>query len=536
MNLRSFILTISIVFGCLFLAEAKRVKSTFPNTVPVEGDFLYAAQTEVSNIQYKEFLSYIKKTKGEDAYWEMHPDTMIWRKSTGYCEPFVDCYLNHSAYKDYPVVGVSKYQAMAYCNWLTEILSMNMPKGYKKIQVRLPLKKEWEDAARGGHPEYNLPNGVNKYRMGPGDKRKYQGSFVCNFNANAISPYGVNGGMITTPVRSYWKNDYGLYNMSGNVAEMVLDDTIVKGGSWNSTGYFIQIDADEYGLNSNNPSNEVGFRYFIEVMEYDEEPSLIDKRIKINWAHRNIVLVDTNLYACENECTNRSYRRFAFEFPEYASKDSNWLLFGAKEYFKKYSWHSDYSIHPVVNVTYEAASKYCEWLSERYNNSPKKKYQKVKFRLPTKEEWENAANGGKESNMYPWGGPYMRNNRGIHLANYNPTPQQFKKRNARMVTDQLEINKHIFDNLDGDGSKYTCWVGSHFPNDFGLYNCSGNAAEMTSTKGLAKGGSWGSTGYYLRLDMDINQDSSYFYSRVYLPNSETSPFLGFRYFMEVLEY
>lgn len=528
------------VFGLIPLAQAKNTKSPFPNTVPVESDYLFAAESEVSNIQYREFLSYIKRTKGiEGYYWSMHPDTNVWSEKLGLKNVFQGYYFQHPAYAEYPVVGISYEQAEQFCNWLELILSEELPKGIKKIKVRLPTEEEWENAARGGHPDYNLPMGENIYRMGMEGKKKHRGSFLYNFNygiGNWVTlPKQINHqSIITTPVKSYWPNEFGLYNMSGNVSEMVWQDTIVKGGSWNSSGYSMLISSDGYGLNSNKPSSEVGFRYFIEVMEYDEYPNLIDQSVRTNWIKKSMVQIDSNLYASTNECTNISYRRFAISHPQYAPQDSNWLLFGSKEHFKKYAWHKDFYYHPVVNISHQAAVKYCEWLTQRYNSAPKRKFKKVLFRLPSAEEWELAANGGENSRMFPWGGPYIRNSKGAFLANFNPIGMQYYKYEHNQLDLEL-INANYFNHGLDDGNKYTGFVESYFPNAFGLYNCSGNAAEMLELEGMSKGGSWGSTQDYLQIKSTVTMQTPYFYSRVYLPNSETSPFLGFRYFMEVIE-
>lgn len=528
-------------FAFIPLAQAKKIKSPFINTVPVENDYLYAAQTEVSNIQYREFLSYIKKTKGmQEYYWSMQPDTNVWSKKLGLRDAFKGYYFQHPAYAEYPVVGISYYQAEQFCNWLELILSEELPKGIKKIKVRLPTEEEWEIAARGGHPDYNLPMGIDKYRKGEGDKNKDQGKNLYNYtigkNTSPNTFYALeNPGTITTPVKSYWPNEFGLYNMSGNVAEMVLNDTIVKGGSWSSSGYFLQIDKSDHGLNSHIPSSLVGFRYFIEVIEYDEQDHLIDSKVRTNWVKKSMTQIDSNLYACKNECTNISFRRFTMQYPQYAPKDSNWLLFGAKEYFKKYSWHADYYFYPVVNITHEAAVKYCDWLSQRYNSDPKRKYKKVLFRLPNAKEWENAANGKGTAKIFPWGGPYTRNSKGAFLANFNPIGTEYIKYDNNHLDLEL-INANYFKHGVDDGIKYTGFVESYFPNAFGLYNCSGNAAEMLELEGMSKGGSWGSTQDYLQIKSTVTMQTPYFYSRVYLPNSETSPFLGFRYFMEVIDY
>jgi gliding motility-associated lipoprotein GldK len=81
------------------------------------------------------------------------------------------------------------------------------------------------------------------------------------------------------------------------------------------------------------------------------------------------------------------------------------------------------------------------------------------YRLPTEAEWEYASRGGRIGADYPWGGPYARNSRGCLLANFKPGRG----------------------NYGDDGGMHTVKVTSYFPNDFGLYNMSGNAAEWTST-------------------------------------------------------
>ena len=57
-----------------------------------------------------------------------------------------------------------------------------------------------------------------------------------------------------------------------------------------------------------------------------------------------------------------------------------------------------------------------------------------------------------------------------------------------------------------------------------LYNLSGNAAEMVAEKGSTKGGSYGSTGYYLAIDAEDEFEGV-----------ECSPYVGFRYVMDVIE-
>ena len=79
------------------------------------------------------------------------------------------------------------------------------------------------------------------------------------------------------------------------------------------------------------------------------------------------------------------------------------------------------------------------------------------YRLPLETEWEYAARGGLDLSMYPWGGPYTRNYQGCFLANFKP----------------------LRGNYIDDGTVYTAKVGSYEPNEYGLFDMSGNVAEWT---------------------------------------------------------
>ena len=93
---------------------------------------------------------------------------------------------------------------------------------------------------------------------------------MANFKRELKDIGGVEGEVasnsdIIAPVNSYWENDFGLYNMSGNVAEMVEEKGIAKGGSWKDGPESLKIEAEhEY---DGNAETYVGFRYFAEVLE-----------------------------------------------------------------------------------------------------------------------------------------------------------------------------------------------------------------------------------------------------------------------------
>ncbi|MBX7203925.1 MAG: SUMF1/EgtB/PvdO family nonheme iron enzyme [Bacteroidia bacterium] len=128
---------------------------------------------------------------------------------------------------------------------------------------------------------------------------------------------------------------------------------------------------------------------------------------------------------------------------------------------RMYFWHPKYDNYPVVGVNWRQATAFCNWRTMHMNTYYGKIDEPIvePFRLPTEYEWEYAARGGRDGNMYPWGSPYIRNSKGCFLANFKPGRGDYPS----------------------DGGFYPIHVGSYFPNDFGLYDMAGNVAEWTRT-------------------------------------------------------
>ncbi|MDB4088982.1 formylglycine-generating enzyme family protein [Flavobacteriales bacterium] len=482
-----------------------------PGCVPIRGQYLWMSETEVSNRYYHEFLSAISN---EDSV-KNYPKTFRWTDQVAYGEPMQKFYFKHPAYTDYPLVNITYENATAYCTWLTKILNRNF--SYQKVLVRLPTEKEWEDAAKAGNKYANYPWGTESMRVAEG---KNQGKFQANFvlrKGNSI----MDGATITAPVNSYWQNGFGLYNMSGNVSEMVSEKGLVKGGSWSNRADWLRIEKQQYVYSA---SPEVGFRYVVEVIELPQ-PKKKAKSIVLNKKYFKTYFAEINdtLSVGKYEVTNELFKQMVslakVQVPLRSYNGDGWKnVFPYSQIWENnYYSHPDFYKHPVVNVDLSDVEVFCNWLEAVYFNINN---ERIEIRLPTEQEWSLAARGGKEKSPYPWGGPYIRNSKGCYLANFNPKMSEDENVNGY---DTLTLNNffqtHFTDLNDFDGEAVLAPVDSYFPNDYGLYNMSGNVAEMVLDSNYTKGGSWKSKSHYLQ----INSQEEW--------NKKANPFTGFRVVM-----
>ncbi len=216
-----------------------------------------------------------------------YPDTLVWHEELSYNDPFVNYYFRHPAYNDYPVVGVNWLQANEYCKWRSDRVNENVlvNEGYIELDqqqyaennfnteayllgqyeavekkgkenldpngaetrrlrfddgvllpdYRLPTEAEWEYAAlaiiSNGDEErftdrkiYPWEGSSLRYEK----HGKWHGDMMANYKRGRGDYAGIAGNLndnaeVTAPVGTYMPNEFGLYNMAGNVSEWVLD-------------------------------------------------------------------------------------------------------------------------------------------------------------------------------------------------------------------------------------------------------------------------------------------------------------------------
>ena len=219
---------------CFFLllsfTNFKPKKFIPPGTIQVSENF-FADECEISNLAWQEYERSTARKFGKNSaeYAAVLPDTLVWREKNSYNEPYVKYYYRHPAYKDYPVVGVSHEQAIAFCKWRTEKVKQFCMIGkikFPEFEYKLPSKEEWEMLA-DIHPYVLNNNGLNEKKLPTFNHRWMTDSIYKKYkNENKLSAD------VTAPVYSYWKNAYGLFNLYGNVAEMINEKGICKGGAW----------------------------------------------------------------------------------------------------------------------------------------------------------------------------------------------------------------------------------------------------------------------------------------------------------------
>lgn len=247
------------------------------NSVVEIKDNLYACKYEVSNGQYLQFIEFLRISKEFGSIHTAMPDTLNWRDKQTLNELFVARYLRHPDYKNFPVVNINYDAALLFCRKLTDTYNAWPKRKFKKVIFRLPDEEEWERAAQGRKFGADYPWGNKLYE---------NNQLMCNFlqigdenivfdtlsrkliikNAGDLSNPGTSKQKPPSvmPVDAFSPNGSGLYNVCGNVAEMIVIKGISKGGGWRSPGGDVKVKSRGYYSKS---AADLGFRCFMEILE-----------------------------------------------------------------------------------------------------------------------------------------------------------------------------------------------------------------------------------------------------------------------------
>lgn len=231
----------------------------------------YISKIEITNKHYREFLNDLK-VKGEAAKFSIcNIDSTKWNSKNLFNTSYVDYYSSHPAYADYPVVNITHAAAELYAQWLNEKLDKQFASN-GKFKFRLMKQEEYIRAARG--------DSKNSYAWNTNSLRNTDGQILCNFTqlgSEDISQNPENGKYeivfaqrdgfpnqndVLAPAESYWSNQFGIFNLNGNAAEMIDQSGIAVGGSWRNVGYDVRVDSQQKYEDANP---QTGFRL---VMTY----------------------------------------------------------------------------------------------------------------------------------------------------------------------------------------------------------------------------------------------------------------------------
>lgn len=254
-SLQRFFFMVILMSPFAVLAGKKPPKA--PGTVCLN-DTLAMDATEISVNNWNEYQFWLKQKFGEKSQEvkNSEPNKTVWKDTLGLS--LRKLYFDHPAYLKHPMVGITKEQAEAYCQWRTERvnefifykITKNKPHPDSIYTIpsyyiyRLPKPEEFELAANFGNKK-STERKIKKGKIMPGNFAESRDILM----REAIT--------YTTSVWRFTPNKKKIYNLYGNVSEMTSEDGKAFGGSFRTSYHAIN---PQFLQGYTYVSNTVGFR------------------------------------------------------------------------------------------------------------------------------------------------------------------------------------------------------------------------------------------------------------------------------------
>lgn len=520
----------------------------------------YMQNYEVTNLEYRTFLFDLLINDRKQDFLIAKPNQSLWLNTLGTDKynVYKDVYFSDKRFDEYPVVNISKEGAELYCQWLSGLTK----KGYANVAARLPYKNEWMCAASGGtkgaYPwgRDSIQNQLGCYLANfciQKEKEKLRAQINARCSGKKYDDAHTSAGMIlgdsvlTVQVFSYNPNDYGLYCMAGNVAEMTYDNTTkavqASGGSWDSDFEHCKINSSGTKQSVFKANQMTGFRPVFriampgsfgsikredpqtglptltaeEIQSYQKQKKKMLEALSTynkneyaylpmgSFIYRNDTISVQAFYMQTTEVTNLQYRTFLVdllqqgrteEFLKAKPDQKAWTTRFIKAYNEPmtnlYFSHPAFDEYPVVNITREAAQLYCVWLSQECNKllAEKGKPLMNDVRLPVDIEWAYAASNKQNKAKYANGHEFLRDSKGRYEMNFScaEMSQCHYDSTQHLYIPYYNItpksNEEKLSRFITDGGMFTAYGRAYEPNNYGLYCMAGNVAEMVSVFNL----------------------------------------------------
>jgi len=276
------------------------------NGIKIDDNF-FCDQTEITNINYQEYLFWTKQIFGPNSteFKSTLPDTTLWPIADSCYHTLNNFYFWHSDYNNYPVVGVSQNQAKQYSKWRSDrvfeyyLVNNNFipysiaptAENYFTIEKYFneALPNVVKDHRVKYYPNFRLPNLAERQTILAYADITYN-AFLEKCKSKKCKECLTENPLIRSNIdpcakarnwddnisdestRSVWYEcmpykRLGIYDIKGNVAEWALETNTAYGGSWNDDKeQILKVDTQTYV----SPNPYTGFRNVFEWKKWEE--------------------------------------------------------------------------------------------------------------------------------------------------------------------------------------------------------------------------------------------------------------------------